>query len=517
MINFKKFKPIYLILLLNLISITAPHLKLQTVHASSSTILINEVLYDPSGSDSGHEWLELINISSTSIDLEDWTIEKGGTSFELAATLPSYQISPNEYLLIGENEVQEADINVSDLSMQNGGSATDGVRILDSTGHVVDTLLYDFPNTNMLPGDVLKTTYAPDVSNGNSLARINTTDTDRSATDFAETSIMSPGDENMFAPEAVITFPEETYVNTEIEVSAQDSSDPDENISSWHWAIIDSEDKVIFNQNSETFTYTFEDTGIYEITLEIRDRSSLEDSVTEEIHIIQDPNNPTLFTINDIKGLEDGTEVAIQGVLTAPLSTIYKKESYVQLQDQGIRVRIDDIPQDLKYNETYRFMGELDTVYGEKRLHVEKILEGLDDYQITAQSVNIDEINADLLGILVKTEAKISKIRDRYVYLTDSQENEYRVYISKYSDIELLNTDDHKGQYLTVTGIISQYGTDSTNNPKIRIMPRFTSDIQLAKSPQLASTGLNSLTVIFAAILISTVLYLLRIVKVEKS
>ena len=52
-------------------------------------------------------------------------------------------------------------------SFQNGGNATDGVRVVDAAGAVIDTVWYDDPNTNGLLDDLGNTrTFCADPSEG---------------------------------------------------------------------------------------------------------------------------------------------------------------------------------------------------------------------------------------------------------------------------------------------------------------------------------------------------------------
>lgn len=135
---------------------------------SANPVVISEVFYNPSGADSGQEFLELFNNQNTEVDLTNWSIEVGGTTFAKKATIPGGEsIPPKSHYLIAEDLVN-SDFNTS-LSLQNGGSATDGVRIIDSLGNIVDTVLYDSPNTNFLQGEGIE---APSAPEGKSLSRI---------------------------------------------------------------------------------------------------------------------------------------------------------------------------------------------------------------------------------------------------------------------------------------------------------------------------------------------------------
>ncbi|RLC51126.1 MAG: hypothetical protein DRZ79_03270, partial [Candidatus Cloacimonadota bacterium] len=99
----------------------------------SQNIVINEVFYDPAGSDGGYEWIELYNAGDEAINMFGWKIQKAGAEFESAYLfeLLAPTIHPGEYLLIGEEFVPDADIT-TDLGFQNGGSSTDGIRLVSS-------------------------------------------------------------------------------------------------------------------------------------------------------------------------------------------------------------------------------------------------------------------------------------------------------------------------------------------------------------------------------------------------
>jgi hypothetical protein len=163
-------------------------------------IVINEVMYDPAGADGGYEWIELYNASSQNVNLSGWIIQKGGSTLEGIFTFSDIELNPNSYLLIGESNVQNADIT-TDLGFQNGGSATDGIRLISYDGNYTDTVLYDSPNSNSLPGDENDPGiyFAPDVSSGHSLSRKHDgMDTNNCETDFFECTISTPGEANFY-------------------------------------------------------------------------------------------------------------------------------------------------------------------------------------------------------------------------------------------------------------------------------------------------------------------------------
>lgn len=163
-------------------------------------VLVNEVYYDPAPeADGGNEWIELCNNGTETVDLTGWTIESGGTDFATSFTLGTLSIAPGAYVVIGGN-VADLTGEFKPSNLQNGGSETDGIRILTVEGAVVDTVLYDTdPNDNGLTDDAGLTTSAaaPDVAGGHSVGRWNgvadCTDTDVSGADFVDYDTPSPG------------------------------------------------------------------------------------------------------------------------------------------------------------------------------------------------------------------------------------------------------------------------------------------------------------------------------------
>jgi len=170
-------------------------------------VVINEVLYDPDGADTGYEWIELYNSSDLTINLQGWTIEKAGVLFELVFTFPNINIEPSGFLLVGEEFVPNTNL-IASLAFQNGGSETDGIRLISADEMYTDTILYDSPNTNELPDDISNPGeyFAPDVGDGNTLARkYDGEDSNNCELDFFECVEPSPGGSNFYPIDLAIS------------------------------------------------------------------------------------------------------------------------------------------------------------------------------------------------------------------------------------------------------------------------------------------------------------------------
>ncbi len=62
-------------------------------------VLINEVLFDPEGVDTGEEWVELLNSGTETINLRDYLLDADGPNF----MLPDYLLPPGEILTVHTN------------------------------------------------------------------------------------------------------------------------------------------------------------------------------------------------------------------------------------------------------------------------------------------------------------------------------------------------------------------------------------------------------------------------------
>ncbi len=468
-----------------LLMLLAPILFLLTVtpaYGSADTVIINEVVYDPEGTDTGCEWIEIKNISGYYINLFNWKIEVGGSKFENVITLENFKMSPEEIRVIGEPNTT-ADYIVSKLGFQNGGSETDGIRILNDQGIVKDTLLYDSPNINELIDDTgnIGTTFALDVSSGHSLCRVSQNDTDNHEEDFTECDDPTPGEENKILPVAQVEYDDPVYLGKEVVFDGSQSYDPDGTIETYEWKIRE----LDILEDSQIFKYTFDSEGKFETIFTVTDNSGLSATNVFEIEVVEDPNNPILTSINDARLLDKNTAVSIKGVITASPGLIYEKEGYIQDSTGGIRYKVVEGTK-LQNGNVYVLKGKIDTAYGEKRIVVNTITKNEDSIKISPLTIEDFKDLVKYIGSLVSITGIVDKKVGNYIYITNNSETA-KVNVSKYLNIEIPS--DIKGKQITAVGIISQYGNDDDGNPKLRVMPISSKDITYSNGEVLASTG----------------------------
>jgi hypothetical protein len=106
---------ISLVIALLLISLLLLPIPLQ---ADDTDILINEIMYQPNKGtpENGHEWIEIYNRGSTSVDLTDWRFYEDSTNHTLTLRKGSMTIPSGGYAVIANN----ADTFLSDYSGYTG-------------------------------------------------------------------------------------------------------------------------------------------------------------------------------------------------------------------------------------------------------------------------------------------------------------------------------------------------------------------------------------------------------------
>ncbi len=168
----------------------------------ASNVVINEIMYNQT---SGSRWIELYNNSENEVDLTGWRLQTAGVSFNDIYTFSHTKILPHSFLLIGETNVNNTDINAT-LHIPNSINYTNGLRVIAPDGYT-DTIVYGFPNLFSLPDDsgMAATDFSIASSFNHSLARIiDGQDTDNCRLDWYSTSILSPRQRNIITVDLVL-------------------------------------------------------------------------------------------------------------------------------------------------------------------------------------------------------------------------------------------------------------------------------------------------------------------------
>lgn len=167
---------------------------LATAERADAQVVINEVLYDPEGSDTGLEFVEIMNCGHEGVVLTGWVLETGNGAHPddwavewIGGDLDYLDVG--EILLIGEAAVVPPPDYTTPLDLQNG---PDGVRLRDGE-RIADTVGWGEP----LFAEYYEGRPAVDVPSGSSLARLpDCFDHDDNAGDLIACASPTPGAKN---------------------------------------------------------------------------------------------------------------------------------------------------------------------------------------------------------------------------------------------------------------------------------------------------------------------------------
>ncbi len=70
---------------------------------SADAIVINEIMYNPDGTDSGREWIELYNNEDFSVDISEWKLYENDVNHGLTVSQGDLVIPGNEYAIIADS------------------------------------------------------------------------------------------------------------------------------------------------------------------------------------------------------------------------------------------------------------------------------------------------------------------------------------------------------------------------------------------------------------------------------
>jgi hypothetical protein len=168
--------------------------------AGDVTLVINELLTDPDGTDADAEWIEIHNPGPRNVDVSGWQIasfKSDPLSASESAALPADTVVPARgFLYVGDELVTGTDLTLN-LDFGNGTDG-DAVHLLDCGGTLEDAVVYGGSNEDgMLDENGVASSVAENPGSGESLGREDDgTDTNRSGDDFCVQSANTPGAAN---------------------------------------------------------------------------------------------------------------------------------------------------------------------------------------------------------------------------------------------------------------------------------------------------------------------------------
>jgi len=142
-----KTKLIYLFLLATFcLSLLAS----KDVIAQSNSIFINEFMPDPSGTDSGKEWIELYNANSTTFSISGWKIKNISASGSIRTIdLGNITVAPHSYLVLADSvQISATNIVYLSLGAVNLFNTNSRIELYDGSNVLVETVNYTNTDEN---------------------------------------------------------------------------------------------------------------------------------------------------------------------------------------------------------------------------------------------------------------------------------------------------------------------------------------------------------------------------------
>ena len=113
----------------------------------SAQVVITEIMYDPSGADAGHEWIELYNPGASVVSLTKWKLRVNGASHKISKVSGGDTLAPQAHAritqdaatFIADNATFDGMIFHSSFSLSNTSGM---ISIIDASNTVVTTKSY---------------------------------------------------------------------------------------------------------------------------------------------------------------------------------------------------------------------------------------------------------------------------------------------------------------------------------------------------------------------------------------
>ena len=174
---------------------------------TDANVVLNEIMYNTQGADSGHEWIELVNHDTDSVDISSWTLYEQDTHHALTLVQGSSTLALNDYAVIAD----DADQFLQDYPTFSG-TLFDSTFSLNNTGESLalynDTLEIDaYTYSNQTGGD----------GDGNTIGIINNTWQETTPTPGANNQTTQTSQGNATIPDHIVI--------SELQVGGDDADD----------------------------------------------------------------------------------------------------------------------------------------------------------------------------------------------------------------------------------------------------------------------------------------------------
>lgn len=186
----------------------------------------------------------------------------------------------------------------------------------------------------------------------------------------------------------------------------------------------------------------------------------------------EDEEGLGLLSISEVRQLEKGENVKVQGVVTVDPGILGTQVFYIQDEEAGIQIYCSkkDFPDGLKIGDLIEVNGEVSESRNEKKINYSTA----EDVEIigseSVSSRSVEELGEEVEGMLVGVEGPILEKSSTKLYL----DNDLIIYKKSTTDVSF--SDFEEGDVISAIGIVNQY------DEEYRMMPRSKDDIETQSS-----------------------------------
>ncbi len=185
----------------------------------ASALVINEIMYDPAGTDTGKEWIEIYNPDSTVINLNGWQVNAASGDYY---TFSDVSLLGSAFLIIqwgADGTDSASELFTGNAGFDNMGNTSGFVALFNTSSHTKDTIIdyveygageQTWESVASSAGIWVRGTFAPDVVEGSSLGLATDGADTNAPSDWISFTNPTPGASNTAPSPTPTPFPSPT-------------------------------------------------------------------------------------------------------------------------------------------------------------------------------------------------------------------------------------------------------------------------------------------------------------------
>lgn len=506
----------------------------------TNNVTINEVLFDPAGTDTGNEWVELYNPKDTAINLLGFELNASSGDYY---PFPDISLSPRSFITVfwGKDGVG----NVGEIFTGKKGFGTIGnskgyIAIFNSNTHskstIVDYLEWGgsaqtWEKSAVDAGIWASGSFIPVVAESNSLGLLGDGEDNDSKDDWKSYAKPTRGKKNDYL-ESLLT----NILLSEFQPNPIEGNEWVELVNNNPYPVVISDWKIDDlkdgGSSPKSFSSEIEGNGFYKLDLGTKSFfNNSGDSVrlinsdgnlVEETSFLesesgfsyaknsggvwQETKTPTAgagnlinspiheLDIAEAKKLAKGSRVILTAFATSVPDTLGEDEFYIGDGVSGVKIRCDcDLTNSsFALGARIRVKGKVSESYGEFFIETKDVVTLERELpQVESKLLKTDDISESVEGLLVKLEGQVESLSDNGFYLNDGSEGSARVYYKDSTGVK--RSGISSGDSVRALGIVSQHGEHTDGSPNYRVLSRYAGDVENISGTVLSSDTIRAL------------------------